>query len=172
MANIKPYRNTLISWLYGGSALHLWDSPCVQLPGILFTVECVFIWRTHCRQDFETCKWAFNSTGPITGLCLTIPSLRVHRVINPDSGRVITPVVPYRNTLLFYNKLRSWVSAQDPIGLPMFSNVFLYGRAPRYCPVFFWLKARYFTLKFEPRIWSMLRDSNSVPPVKSRLLHH
>ena len=30
----------------------------------------------------------------------------------------------YRNTLEFYDKLRSWVSAQDPIGLPMFLMCF------------------------------------------------
>ena len=42
-ASSLSYRNTLISWLYGGSALHLWDIPFVQLPGILFTVECVLI---------------------------------------------------------------------------------------------------------------------------------
>ena len=34
--------------------------------------------------------------------------------------RLITPVLPYRNTLAFYDKLRSQVSAQEPIGLPMF----------------------------------------------------
>jgi hypothetical protein len=28
--------------------------------------------------------------------------------------------LPYKNTLAFYDKLRSWVSAQEPIGLPMF----------------------------------------------------
>jgi hypothetical protein len=62
-ASSLPYRNTLISWLSGGSALHLRDSPCVQLPGILFTVN-VFLYDNHLvkhtRLPLQSCSCQFR----------------------------------------------------------------------------------------------------------------
>jgi hypothetical protein len=71
--------------------------------------------------------------------------------------------LPYRNTLGYID------SFELPKVATGESNVFLYGRPGRYCPVFCWLKANYFTLKFQARIGPCGRNRTGNLLIKSQL---
>ena len=64
----------------------------------------------------------------------------------------------------------------DPLGCLYLSiqieNVFLYGRPGRYRPVFYWLKASYFTLKFQARIGPSGQSRTDTCRIKSPLCYH